>query len=345
MLSPPIAILNAGLVTSIGRTAAATCAALRAGATNPTETRFMGRDGQWIMAHQVAMEHPWSGRVKLVKLAASAIVECLQPLQPEKCEGLPLLLCVAEMERPGRTNGLQDQLFTELQTELGLHFHPRHSEVIAMGRPGALLALMHARRLIVEESVRHVLIVATDSLLTWQTLMTYGQQDRLLTESNSNGFMPGEGAGAVLVGKGDGRSAELLCVGLGAGIEPAPLLSGKPLRADGLTTAIKEALADADCEMHELDFRITDISGEQYFFKEAALALTRTLRQRKEEFDLWHPAEGIGEAGALAGPAVIASAFSACRKGYAKGPRILLHSSDDSNQRIAAILAWTGAAR
>ena len=51
------------------------------------------------------------------------------------------------------------------------------------------------------------------------------------------------------------------------------------MRADGLATAIKGALADAGCEMHDMDYRITDLSGEQYYFKEAALALSRTLRQ------------------------------------------------------------------
>jgi 3-oxoacyl-[acyl-carrier-protein] synthase-1 len=112
-----------------------------------------------------------------------------------------------------------------------------------------------------------------------------------------------------------------------------------------LTGAIKHALQEAACAMHDLDFRITDISGEQYFFREASLAVSRTMHQPKQEFDLWHPAEGIGETGAAAGPAMIATALTACRKGYAKGVRILLHASSDSAQRAAAIVAWTGASR
>jgi 3-oxoacyl-[acyl-carrier-protein] synthase I len=341
----PIAIQNVGLVTSIGFTAPATCAALRAGATNPTETRFMGSDGQWIMAHQVALAQPWRGRTKLVKMAALTIAECLEPMPAKMREGLPLLLCIAERERPGRLDGLDEQLFTELQAELDLKFHSQHSAVVPMGRPGALLALAQARRLIHEQGVPHVLIAATDSLLDWRTLMVFGEQGRLLAEHNSNGFMPGEGAGAVLVGRSDGRAGELLCLGVGNGIEPAPVMSNEPLRAEGLTIAIKRALEDTGCEMHDLDFRISDISGEQYFFKEAALALARTLRKRKDEFDLWHPAEGIGEAGAVAGAAMIANALIACRKGYEKGPQILLHSAADGDRRVAAVVAWTGAAQ
>ena len=93
-----------------------------------------------------------------------------------------------------------------------------------------------------------------------------------------------------------------------------------------------------------MDFRITDLSGEQYYFKEAALALSRTLRQRKEEFDLWHPAECTGEQGAVAGAAVIAMADAACRKAYTKGPNILSHMANDAGQRAALALQFRGAA-
>jgi 3-oxoacyl-[acyl-carrier-protein] synthase-1 len=344
MPTPAIAIRNVGLVTSVGQTAAQTCAALRAATTNPTPTRFIGRDGEWIMAHQVSLDSEWRGRVKLCKMAALAAMECLEPLRDAERRHLPLLLCVAERTRPGRLEGLDDELYAELEAELGLAFHREHSAVVPMGRPSVLLALAQARRLIHETGVVHVLIVAADSLLEWTTLMRLGDHDRLLAERNSNGFLPGEAAGAVLVSRPGEPDGELLCTGVGAAIEPAPLMSGEPLRAEGLSAAIIGALEDAGCEMHDLDFRISDIAGEQYFFKEAALALSRLLRRRKEEFDLWHPAEGIGETGAAAGVAMIANALFACRKGYAKGPRILLHSADDGERRVAAILNWTKAA-
>jgi 3-oxoacyl-[acyl-carrier-protein] synthase-1 len=94
--------------------------------------------------------------------------------------------------------------------------------------------------------------------------------------------------------------------------------------------------------MHDLDYRITDVSGEQYYFKEAALALSRILRQRKEEFDIWHPAECIGESGAVAGVAVMAVASAACRKGYAPGPSILAHGANDAGRRAAAVFSFQG---
>jgi 3-oxoacyl-[acyl-carrier-protein] synthase-1 len=200
---------------------------------------------------------------------------------------------------------------------------------------------LQARALIYEHGLARVLIVASDSLLSWPTLSHYDRADRLLTPRNSNGFMPGEGAGALLVRKPSGKP-ELLCVGLGFGLEQGHINSEEPLRAEGLSQAIKAALADASCEMHEMDFRIADLSGEQYYFKEASLALSRTLRKRKEEVDLWHPAECTGEAGALAGASAVALADAGCRKGFAKGPSILAHMANDAGQRAALALHFWG---
>lgn len=342
MSAPPVAILGTGLVTSVGLTTAACGCAFRAKIANPFETRFLDSAGAWILAHQVNLESPCAGLTKLAKMAALAIEEALQDLDRAQWSRLPLLLCVAEAERPGRQSGLDDQLLVQIQRELGVVFAAR-SAVVPHGRVGVAVALAQARALLDSAGgfdAPGVLIVSADSLLSRDTVSHYEREDRLLTETNANGFMPGEGAGALWVGTLAGHSSRLLCAGIGFGREPAPIHSGEPLRGDGLTQAIKASLTDAGCLLHDLDFRITDHSGEQYYFKEAALALSRTLRQRKEVFDLWHPAECTGETGATSGVAVIVAAQEACRKGYAPGPRVLTHWSSDAGQRAAAVLVF-----
>jgi 3-oxoacyl-[acyl-carrier-protein] synthase-1 len=91
--------------------------------------------------------------------------------------------------------------------------------------------------------------------------------------------------------------------------------------------------------MGDLDYRITDIGGEQYQFKEAALALSRLLRVRKEEFDIWHPADCIGEVGAASLPCMLGVVLYAAQKGYAPGPRPLAHLGNDDGKRVALALA------
>ena len=156
--------------------------------------------------------------------------------------------------------------------------------------------------------------------------------------------MPGEGAGALLVELAQGKAGELVCSGIGFSREAAHIDSDEPLRADGLAHALRAALADAGRAMHDFDYRITDLSGEQYYFKEAALALGRTLRQRKESFDLWHPGECTGETGAVAGISVIALAQAACRTAFSPSPNILAHLGNDAGQRAVMTLQYRVAA-
>lgn len=341
MPAQPVAIEHSGLVTSVGLSAPASCAAIRGKISNPSETRFIDSAGEWIMAHQVPLQQAWRGRAKLAKMAAMAIGECLEGMPRAEWAHIPLLLCVAEPERPGRQQGLDDRLFLDIQQELDAHFAPE-SAIVAHGRVSVAIALAQARKLIHAGKPRQVLIAAADSLLTWPTLCVYEREARLLTARNSNGFMPGEAGAALLVGPPRGKNP-LLCTGIGFGIEHAHIDSGEPLRADGLATAIKGALADAGCALHDLDYRITDLSGEQHYFKEAALALSRVMRQRKEMFDIWHPAECIGETGAAAGICAIAVASAAAGKAYAPGPGILVHLANDGGQRAAAVLNFRSA--
>lgn len=342
-MSAHLAIAGTGLVTSVGMTAEQSCAAFRAKISNPTETRFIDSGGEWIMAHQVALERPWRGLTKLAKMAALAIEEALQVLPRAEWARVPLVLCVAEIDRPGRMAGLDDELFLQIQRELGTTF-ARTSTTVTQGRVGVAMALMQARTLIAHGGHTHVLVAATDSLLSWPTLSPYERDDRLLTARNSNGFIPGEAAGALLIEAAAGQAGELVCSGIGFGHEAARLNSGEPLRAEGLSQAIKSALADANCAMHDMDYRITDVSGEQYYFKEAAIALSRTLRQRKEAFDIWHPAESTGETGAAAGTMAIALAYAACRKAFSLGSNVLAHMSNDAGQRAALSLQYRAAA-
>jgi 3-oxoacyl-[acyl-carrier-protein] synthase-1 len=336
MSSHPIAILNTGLVTSIGLTAAATCAAIRAKVTNPTESRFMDSDGEWILAHQIPLDEAWRGRPKLAKMAAASILECLAVVPRAEWPTIPLLLCVAEHARPGRVDGLDEDLFSEIQAAVGTEFSS-DSRVFPHGRVAAGAALGHARSLLEGGQAQHVLVAATDSLLTWPTLSAFDHEGRLLTPENSNGFMPGEAGGALLVGTAASES-RLICIGVGFSAEQATIESEEPLRGDGLTQAVRNALADAQCELHDLDFRITDLAGEQYYFKEAALALGRVLRQRKERFEMWHPAEFTGETGAVSGIVCLAVALAACRKGYAPGRGCLVHAGVDAGDRVAIVL-------
>src|SRR5262245_5353052 len=128
----PVAIKAAGLVTSVGLSAPASCAAIRAKLSNSIETAFMNRLAERIVGHEVPLEIPWRGRYRLIHLAALAVEECTADLRPEQLASVPIFLCVAETGRPGREVELEDSLLEEICEELEIECAPG-SEVIALG--------------------------------------------------------------------------------------------------------------------------------------------------------------------------------------------------------------------
>lgn len=332
----PLAIFGTGIVSSVGLNAASACAAIRAKVTNPTPTRFKDSAGEWIMSHAVELEQSWQGRAKLARMAGMAIEECMEAWPVEDWKRIPLLLCVAEHERDERPADEDQSLLAEIRGLFGENAFAENSAIVPRGRVSLAIALLEARRLVYEANAPAVLIAATDSLLSWHELKQFEQSGRLLMEANSNGFMPGEAASAVLVAAPEQRP-QLLIEGLGFAMEPATIDSEQPNRADGLSQAINAALREAERGMHDMDFRITDLSGEHYYFKEAALAVARTLRVKKEEYDLWHPAECVGETGAAIGPLMLSLAEMSMRKSYAPGPKALVHMANDRGERAAIV--------
>jgi 3-oxoacyl-[acyl-carrier-protein] synthase-1 len=341
-MTAPVAILGCGMMTGVGLTAEASCAAIRARLDNFRETRFIARGGDWIIGSEVPLEQPWRGIAKLARLLAGPLRECLDLVPAVPPESIPVLMCVAEEDRPGRLEGLGNPLFLEACGLLGVRFHP-DSRVIAQGRVGGATALHHASRMIYENGFHQVIVASVDSYLVAATLRAYDDRERLLTPANSNGFIPGEAGAALLIGRPEATNG-FRCLGFGFAIEKATVESEEPLRGDGMVTALQQALTAAGLKMAQIGYRMADLSGEQYRFKEADLAVSRILRDRREFQDLWHPADCIGDTGAAAMPNMLGVALIAARKGYAAGDPVLAHCSNDDGRRAAIVLSGGGRA-
>jgi 3-oxoacyl-[acyl-carrier-protein] synthase I len=340
-----VSIAAAGMVTAIGFNASATCAALRAGIRNVCQTNLWDAEtGSFLSAGRVALPQWWVGVGKMADLIAPAIQECLEAAPPRiAATNIPILLVVPSASRPHRFPQLETALANEIEYRLSIRLHP-DSVVIPGDRVGTVLALRHAIELLANTSAPCVIIAAVDSLIVPELKEYYRSQRRLLTPNNSNGFCLGEAGSAVLVVRPDVEKRELIDVlGMGTALESACVESDKPLRAEGLAAAIREAYAEAALTHDDVDYRISDANGEHYKFKEIALAMMRFDRKPKPRlFDLWHPIEYIGDVGTAVGPIVLGWALHASRHGYAIGPRVLCTFGNDDGARAAAVLSYRG---
>jgi 3-oxoacyl-[acyl-carrier-protein] synthase-1 len=331
----PVTILGCGMTTAVGLTAPASCAAIRARLDGFRETRFIDAGGDWIVGAEVPLEEPWRGIPRLARLLAGPLGECLSWCPDVAPESIPVLLCLAEEDRPGRLDGLGNPLFFEACSILGVRFH-EGSRLFPHGRVAGASALHAASRLLHEQGFACVIVAGVDTYLVAPTLRAMDERDRLLTPANSDGFIAGEAGAAVLVAAtGEGLTVR----GMGFSMEKATIESDEPLRADGLRAAFRQALASAGLAMAEIGYRIGTMSGEQYWFKEFDLATSRLLRGRHEFMDLWHPADGIGETGAASLLCCLGLAHEAARKRYAAGGPVLLTASNDDGRRAALILS------
>ena len=334
-------ISAAGMVSCVGLDAASSCAAMRGRLDGFAESRFMGPDGEWLVGAAVPLPRNWIGLKRMAHLAAGALADLRR--HHAAPDAAPILLCLAEEDRPGRPVPDPAALARLLAEILGLAAPPR-LQVIAHGRPSGFVALDRARRLIAAGE-DPVVILGLDSYLTAQSIAHYLGGGRLLHPANANGFIPGEAAAAVLCTAAPGP---LRLAGLGLAREPAPIYNsdgegGRPLpfRAEGMTRAHEIALAQAGCRHSDLVLKMGDLIGEAYWFKQMALAMLRLQRERSEVQPIWSLAASLGNIGAAAAPALLAWAMTAAARGYVPPGPIILEASGDDGACGAAVVHRT----
>ncbi len=339
-MSNGVNILSAGMVTAVGLDRAASCAAMRGNIDGFQETRFLGHGGDWLIGASVPLPRNWIGEKRLAHLAAGSIVDALER-HWATLGRLLLVLCLSEPERPGRPIRNVEKFAANVRSYSGLPETTR-TLIAEHGRPSGFVALDRARAAMADDSADHVLIVGVDTMLTGPSISHYNRIGRLLTSDNSNGFLPGEASAAILCAAG--KPTHFSLSGLGLAAEDAFMLNGKdedgtdlPLRGDGMTSAYKRAMDQAGVTLAGIEYRLSDLIGEAYFFKQTALAALRLERGRSAFQDIWSPAETLGNVGAAVVPLMIGWALEAFEKGYDPGSPLLIEASGDNGACGAAV--------
>lgn len=336
-----LTVVQSGMVTSLGFNAPSTLAALQAGISGVQASKWIDyQSGERLQVAKVALPHWWEGAGKFADLLAPAIGECLHAVEPSARSAVPLLVGISSRERPGRIANFDRDLWRALHAALDVPVNS-NSGLFPADQAGCAQAVLRARELIERGDAAEVVVAGVDGFLSQRTMNAYIERRRLMTPTNSNGFFPGEAGCAVLLRADDGREdGAMLILGQGFAVENATINDTKPMRAVGMTRAVKEALKSAGLTLKDVSFRLTDISGEHYKFKEAAFAAGRLNNGGPDStLDLWHPIEYTGEIGAAILPCLFAQAKDALLHGYAPGPIALCHVGSDAGERAAFVLA------
>lgn len=330
---------SAGMVCSVGLAAASACAAMRAGIAKFDELPYCDNQGEPVVGAVVPGAAAARSRdLRVLRLMTLALSDCLKLSEPLP-KNSPLLVGLAEPDRPGGTAHLEQSLIPQLSSELGVQFNPRLSRAFPAGHTAGFEALRAARDLILDGTVDSCLVCGVDSYVNAKSLLWLEQHGRLKSAENSDGVIPGEAAAAIWLHRAPilAPAPAVALRGLGFGHEEVGVLSEQPLLGVGLSAAARAALTEAQLQLHEIAFRISDVTGEGYGFKEQSLSVSRLMRGRREAFPLWHPADSLGDTGAAAGVCQMVVACDALRNGYAPGSRAICFTSSVRGARAVAV--------
>lgn len=329
------------MVCAVGLNAASACAAMRAGIANFVELPYHDNQGEPIIGAPVpGVPFDLKRSERLVELLSMAINDCLKDKPAEPLDRIPLLVGLAEPDRPGGAAWLAPTIIRQIEEKLDTQFHQKLSRTFSKGHISGFEALGYARELFKTGTVSTCLVCGADSYLNASSLLWLDKHWRLKTAENSDGVIPGEAAAATLLHRETRKSSDSITklIGLGFAHEPAHVLSEEPLLGLGLAEAARTALSQAGLQMHEVDFRVSDVTGEGYGFKEQALTLGRLMRVRREELPIWHCADSVGDIGAAAGICELVVSKQAFTKHYAPGNRALCYAGSVTGDRAAAII-------
>jgi 3-oxoacyl-[acyl-carrier-protein] synthase-1 len=251
MSAEPIYVIALGASTAVGRDAWSTAAAVRAGVSGFAEhPTIRDSDGEPVRA-AIA---PWldiqlEGVERFTALLFPAIDQTLAAWHEINHDSLRLAMAIGLPEpHTGLDSDLHDRLINLLRAKYG----PALSALATFpkGHAAGLLAIEAAANRLSEGRCDACVVAGVDSYIAPQTLTWLEQCDQLHgagPQNNAWGFVPGEGAGALLLarrGVVEQRQLPpmLRLVGVGTAFEPKRIKTNTVCIGEGLTQAFRSAI-------------------------------------------------------------------------------------------------------
>lgn len=320
---------------------AASIAAARAGVSRVAEHPFMiGADGEPIRGALCSELDPVSfGATRVVALGSRGLSAVLADV-PTAGHPVPLLLSMPEL-RPGWTEADDRIVITKLvavAAELGHQLVPR---VVARGHAGGLAALRSARASMAQ-ATDVCLVAGLDSYWHPDTIDHLIATRQLASAQTRGAFLPGEGAGFLLVGTPTARSflrlpAVARFAGVGVADEPNTYDSNRENLGRGMTKAVKDALSEAGGKP-SIAGVLCDINGQRHRSEELGFVALRLSQTGVQFSDYLAPTDAWGDLGAATGPFLVSAAAQGWARHYRPNRPVLVMTGSMGPLRSAAVL-------
>jgi 3-oxoacyl-[acyl-carrier-protein] synthase-1 len=335
-------LVGTGMVTALGLTASASCAAMRSRIAAFTEVPYLDVRGEPIIGAPVlAVKSRRKGRERLLDLAVPALRECLEASAAQPDGSAALLLGLGQGAGAAEAAADPAGFLGELEVRSKSRFSA-DSRLVIGGSSSVASGIKLARSLLRENRASCCIVGAVDSLLDAPTLRQLELSRRLKKETNPDGIIPGEAACFTAWMVRPAMRGPHLQVS-GAGVCSGPRTAGaNDLPGSALTSAMEEAFAEAETRDGDVSWEITDLTGEHELFIEHAVAMARVFTDPQPRVHCWHQAMSLGTVGAAAGVCSVAWADAAVAKGYAPGSYVLCTASAETAWKSSVLLNAAG---
>ena len=348
-----VVIVSTGMMSAVGLSAAETAASVRAGTALFGETSILDHrfeplvlaevpeDGLPDLAEGLDGLGLTAREARMLRLAGPAIEECLKSL-PRGEPPPALILALPETET---TKPVDAAMFlTCLARQVGPLFDLERSAAPHRGRAGGMAAIEQAAAEIREGRAQFILAGGVD---TYRDLYVLGILDavekRVKSAAHADGFIPGEGAGFVLVAsRAAAASAGVEPLArvsvLSQAVEPGHLYSAEPYKGEGLAIAVQGLIRSGGLP-GPIQEVYSSMNGENHWAKEWGVARIRSHHAFAPEHGLHHPADCLGDTGAACGPLMVGLAAVGIKSQYRRSPALVYASSDRAARTALAVSA------
>jgi 3-oxoacyl-[acyl-carrier-protein] synthase-1 len=347
-----IVVTGMGALTALGNDAVQTAAAVRAGLVRFADWQPTGgaaeddmgvvaavlpdglADGPWVGKAAALTEHPVHEALWQAQLFDMADVR-----RRQSAFRFGAYIACPYADRLGVSVDAYRLFAVEARQHCVSPARADHVQIVAADHAAGLMAVAQAAEDLRRGEIDVALVGGLDSLLDSGFLREMLLDGRLKSADVPAGLIPGEAGATLLLETAVGaRRRGVTALGTVGAVaqdrEATPLRPEAPIEGRALSRAVAKAieLCGGPARLHRI---ITDLNGERWRSLEWALVETRVLGGLPRAWELWHPADCVGDVGAASGVLHLVLALRAFARGYGGPDGILLTAASQRGERAA----------
>jgi len=345
--SADVVIAGVGARAPCGLTALQVAMCARAGKLAPRESHMVDRDGEPIATARLgSIADNIFGLDRLLALAAPPLLQAAYPWTATASKRPPggtirAFVALPAEAREGVDPRLGRHLLPALAARTQIPIDVGRSSLVRGCRGGGVIAFELGMKALAA-GADAVLVGGVDSYFDPGVLDWLENERRLHGPSTENGFIPGEGASFVLLVP-QRRSAAFERLGqiVSASVEdePRPFGSEEPCLAEGMTKALRRAVAPIGAQSKRIAWALTDVVNERHRLDEWTFALARNHGAFAPDVVHEQPMLKTGDLGAANAATLVTIAVVRWQTRCAESDVAVVTTSSDGPERGAMVIS------